>query len=70
MEYQDANGMVLLTSEQWRTVSRPVYTRIDFGSHNFRVRMPAWLLGTMAVAGLATMLALPAMIWQKTRKKS
>jgi hypothetical protein len=47
-EYQDAKGMVLLTSEQHRTVRRPAYTQIDLGQLNFRVKMPAWGVASVA----------------------
>mgnify|MGYP000313947976 CR=1 FL=1 len=46
-EYQDANGMVLLTSEQHRTVRRPVYTQIDLIAVHFRLPIPAWVVGVI-----------------------
>lgn len=57
-EYQDANGFVLLTSEQWRTVRMPTYTVIHLGSYGFRVRMPAWLVGVLALFAVVSVLAL------------
>lgn len=57
-EYQDSNGMVLLSSEQYRTVRTPTYTQIDLGRFQFTVRMPAWMVATTGVVLFALLILL------------
>lgn len=67
-EYQDANGRVLMTSEQHRTVRMPTYTRIHLGSSGFTLRMPLWLVGTVAIVGLTSLCLLPFVLGGRIRR--
>jgi len=67
-EYQDVNGMVVMTVPPGRGAVRcPRYTAIHLGSHSFRVQMPAWLVGALGFLGVASVVLLGRIGMAKAR---
>jgi len=66
-EYQDAQGRVLVTSQQHQTVRMPTYTHVHLGRFGFRVRMPAAGVATIAAVFLVLLGCLPIVVRGRVR---